>query len=239
MIGKIYLTGNTDSTPEIVTFQDGTDEQIAKMLDAHYKGKINIEDYWSVGDARQVQLNAMSSGTGADETHVKQLMTMVIIGLNHDDLKEQAGSRTKAAVTIQCREILGNKGTVEDGYYWGSIVQDENVKLDTNYSQSPRRIWLNGTFINSMPSTFNTLIKTVVKKNLNSHVTTTDWSTTEDKAFLLSYPEVFGNASEKFYYGNQKLEGNQYPYYKIALNQTKYINNNGEKYTDTQTIGGG
>ena len=52
-------------TPEpplkIVTFADGTDEEIAAMLEAHYAGDIDIEDYWNVGDTRKIHLNGIAS----------------------------------------------------------------------------------------------------------------------------------------------------------------------------------
>lgn len=41
---------------EIVTWADGTYEQLKAMLDAHDAGVINIYDYWSVGDEREVSL---------------------------------------------------------------------------------------------------------------------------------------------------------------------------------------
>ncbi len=50
---------------------------------------------------------------------------------------------------------------------------------------------------------------------------------TEDKAFFLSYPEVFGSASYTYYQGSVAQEGNQYNYYRTAGNRKKYYNNNG------------
>ena len=96
---------------KIVTFADGTDEEISAMLEAHYQGKIDIEDYWSVGDTRVVHINAIPSDSNNTISHVAQDITMVIIGINHDDLQEQIGIRTKAAITVQCRECLGNNET--------------------------------------------------------------------------------------------------------------------------------
>lgn len=214
-------------TIKIVTFQDGTDEEIAAMLEAHYKGKINIGDYWKVGDTRIMHLNAMEATSPyADESHIAQDMVMVIIGIEHDTLKEQIGTRTKAAITLQCRETLGSNGSKEKGYYWGSSVKPS---LNANYSQNPRRTWLNDTFINSMPTTFSSLIKTVIKKNLSDHGNNPSLVEISDKAFLLSYPEVFGNTSYQYYKGSSTLEGNQYSYYTTSSNRIKYVNNNGQK----------
>lgn len=39
---------------KIVTWNGGTDEEIKAMVDAHYAGIINLADYWSVGDERNV-----------------------------------------------------------------------------------------------------------------------------------------------------------------------------------------
>lgn len=215
---------------KIVSFSAGTDAEISAMLDAHYAGKINIEEYWAVGDTRQVQLNAMSSGTGASESHVKQLMTMIIIGFNHDDLKTPIGSVNKSAITVQCREVLGNNGTAESGYYWGSSSAPSS---SSNYSTNPRRTWCNTTFLNSMPTTFSQLVKTVIKKNLSNHSTNPSSINTEDKVFLLSVSEVYGTSSTtNTYKGNQTLEGSQYQYYTTSSNKIKYKNNDGSKGTD-------
>ncbi len=100
------------------TFEKATNAEIEKMLNAHYNGEINIEDYWHVGDTRLVHINAIPADNNNSTSHVAQDMTFVIIGINHDDLKDQIGSRTKAAITVQCREVLGNKGIYEQHYYW-------------------------------------------------------------------------------------------------------------------------
>lgn len=219
---KIY---NKDVMPEIVSFSDGTDEEIAKMLKAHYNGTINIADYWNVGDTRVMHLNAMPSGTGASESHVSQDMTMVIIGIEHDDLKYPISGKTKAAITLQCRELLGNNGSEEYGYIWGTNITTSNTD---NYSNNPRRTWLNGTFINALPSTIQPLVKTVIKKNIANHSNPTSAGPdTEDKAFLTSYPEMFGFASYSYYKGSVLLEGQQYVYYNSNTRRVKYINNNG------------
>ena len=135
MPGSLHVTGNvtvkgTVKQPvKIVTFQEGTDEEIAAALEAHYNGDINIEDYWNVGDTRKIHLNSIDSpNTGAyTNAWEAQDITIVITALNHHDLKEQIGTRTKAAVTVQTRECLNN---LSQGY-------DENgcvfVNLNNNY----------------------------------------------------------------------------------------------------------
>ena len=51
---EMVKEGGEPPKPElkIVTWADGTWEEIAAMLDAHYRGDINVADYWAVGDVR-------------------------------------------------------------------------------------------------------------------------------------------------------------------------------------------
>ncbi len=208
-----------------LTFGEATDEEIELLLNAHYNGEIDLANYWKVGDTRLVQLTNLSS---SQVTYVDQKMTMVIIGFNHDDLKEKAGERTKAAVTIQCRETFQRKG------FHGNNALN-NYDNDFNWLKVPMRQWYNQNFVNAMPETFNKLIKTVNKKNLKYHTRTDEAPIiSEDKAFLLSVPEVIGVSSASNYAGTETLlEGEQYEYYKTSSNRVKYINNNGNK---TETV---
>ena len=219
-IDKIYKNGSVIYSsfvmPKIVSFTDGTDEEIVAMLEAHYKDLINIADYWKVGDTRVMHLSAMTGGSGG-EIHTEQDMTMVIIGLEHDNLKEQIGTHTKAAITLQCREVLANKGTAENGQNYGGTGQ---------WSANPRRTWLNNTFAGALPSEIQSLLKTVIKKNLANHTNNTAGNDTEDKVFFPSYPEMFGSASYAYYKGSPTLEGQKYPYYNSNDKRKKYNNNN-------------
>lgn len=213
---------------EIVPFATATDEQIRLLLEAHYDGQIDLSTIWSVGDVRKVHINAMSAGAGSTRAHVAQDMQMVIIGFNHDDLATAIGSKTKSAVTIQCKETLGNSGTQEDAYLSGDS-SGSSYENPSYWNNANRRTWLNTTFVGALPSTFRSLIKTVTKGNLNGH-NTTNVVNTQDKAFFLSYPEIFGSETYLYYRGGNtpgNYEGTQYPYYATANNRHKYANNNG------------
>ena len=211
---------------EIVTWSSGTDEQIAAMLEAHYNGDIDVSEYWAVGDIRTVHLSSFSSGS---VTHVEQDIQMTIIDFKHDDLAESINGVSKAAITVNTKPTLANANSHEREYYWGSShypVQDTD-----NYSGSPLRTKLNTDFINAMPSTFSSMIKSVVKKNFTTHLKSSKATVnTTDKAFLLSYPEVFGTATYSQYKEGDAVgdyEGTQYKYFETASNRKKYYNNNG------------
>ena len=211
---------------EIVTWSSGTDEQIAAMLEAHYNGDIDVGEYWSVGDTRTILLSSFSSGS---KTHATQSIQMVIIDFKHDDLAESINGVSKAAITVNTKSLLGNAGAAESEYYWGSSHYP--VADTENYSGSPLRTKLNTDFINAMPSTFASMIKSVVKKNFTTHTNSSMATTnTTDKAFLLSYPEVFGTATYTNYKGGSSVrdyEGTQYKYFETASNRVKYWNDDG------------
>ena len=46
---------------KVVTWADGTDEEIADMVKAADKGLIKLSDYWAVGQQRKVKLSPMGS----------------------------------------------------------------------------------------------------------------------------------------------------------------------------------
>ncbi len=183
-------------------------------------------------------------------------MTIVIMDFDHDELVTPIGDKTKAAVTIGFKEALANAGVKEEEYYWGS--QKETAFTDNdNYSESPLRNYLNQNLLNALPSTFKLTIKEVNKKNSSRHSTAkgSDPLLTQDKIWLLSYPEIYGNTSYSNYQnGNTSytyeywpgwgttevlsesiefLEGAQYEYMKTTSNRTKYKNNNGTASSST------
>jgi len=211
-------------TLEIVSWKEGTDEQIAAMISAHYAGQIDISDYWNIGDVRTISIASFSSGS---RIHAAQNIQLVIIGIKHDDLTTSINGKSKAAITVQTKQLIGNAGNTEREYYWGSSHYP--VDNNDNWSNNPLRTYLNTNFYNALGDTFRNLIKTVTKKNLNTH---TDTSTidTNDKIFLLSYPEVFGTTVYSNYISRgavSNYEGSQYNYFSTSSNRIKYRNNNG------------
>lgn len=197
---------------KIVTWADGTWEEIVDMLTAHYEGKINIADYWAVGDSRTVHLNAMASSY-VNESQVAQDVEFVILGFNHDDLADGSG---KSAVTVQQKNCLLNKG------YMNASTNSINY---ADWSASRRKQWIDNIYINALPSEIQSTIKTVNKQS--SYATGTSigavaLKNSQDRCFLVSNGEVFANT---FYTYVPILDGEQYEYYKTVSNRIKYINN--------------
>ena len=198
---------------KIVTFADGTDAEIAKMIQAHYNDKINIADYWAVGDTRSVSLSAMSA-TGVGESHRAQTVQFVIGDFEHDDLATPINGHTKAAVTLLQKDCLmdasnasnpvNGSGNTENGY-----MNSSNTNAG-GWKNCARRTWCNNVFFAALPSVWQSMVKTVNKKtSVGNNQSTIE--TVQDKIFLASEIEIFGSTTYSF-----AGEGTQYQYYKNA-----------------------
>lgn len=198
----------TDKGIEIVTFADGTDEQIAAMLQAHYNGEIDVSDYWSVGDQRLIHINAMGA-TGVGESHAANDYHYTIIDFKHDDLTTSIGSVNKAAVTLQQEELFYTGNTVETGYMNSSRTNAGG------WSSCARRAWCNNIYFNALPQYIQDNIK-IVNKLTSAGSQSSTIITSTDKAFLPSEIEIFGSVVNSY-----SGEGTQYSYYITSSNKNK------------------
>lgn len=202
---------------KIVTFADGTDEEIIAMIEAHYNNKINIADYWAVGDKRKVNLSAIGYNTTVSENHRAQTVEFAIADFNHDDLTTPINGHTKAAVTLTQVDCLMTAECAA-----GTKYSDENYeqgymnRSNTNaggWEMCNRRTWCNSNYYNALPSIIKNAVKEVDKTSSASNAI----KTTKDKIFLLSEIEIFGSTTH-----SMTGEGNQYSYYKhSAYNRYK------------------
>lgn len=198
---------------KIVTFASGTDAEIAKMIQAHYNNKINIADYWAVGDTRTVSLSAMSA-TGVGESHRAQSVKFVIGGFNHDDLTSPINGHTKAAITLLQKDCLMD-ATSASNVNNGSADTEKGYMNSTTtnvggWKNCARRTWCNNVFFSALPSTWQSMVKTVNKKVSVGNSSSTI-ETVQDKIFLAAEIEIFGSTTY-----SSAGEGTQYQYYKNA-----------------------
>ena len=207
------LLGEPDSPLKIVTFADGTDAEITKMIEAHYAGKINIGDYWAVGDKRIIHHNAMDA-TGVNESHESNDYTYVIIGIEHDDLVTAINGKTKAAITIQTERILYLDTTTEynssyDTSHECGYMNSSNTN-DGGWENCARRTWCNNVYKECLPAYIQNMMKQVKKLTSSGSLSNTI-KTSNDYAFLPSEIEIFGSTALSF-----TGEGEQYQYFKNA-----------------------
>lgn len=198
---------------KIVTFADGTDAEIEKMIEAHYAGKINIGDYWSVGDKRIIHHNAMTA-TGVSESHKANDYTYVIIGIEHDDLVTPINDKTKAAITIQTERMLYLDTTTEYNSSYDAAHECGYMNSSSTNSGGwegcARRTWCNTVYKECLPTYVQNMMKQV-KKLTSAGSQSSEIKTSNDYAFLPSEIEIFGNATYSF-----AGEGKQYQYFKNA-----------------------
>ena len=200
-----------DRSLPIVTWADGTDEEISAMLEAHYAGLINIHDYWAVGDERTVQLSAMNA-TGVGESHVAQSVTMVLM---NEGGKTLANGKTCAFVVGQ-KNLLANGTTRERGYMNSSST---NVG---GWKGSARRTWCNETYYNAIASGFKALLKQFINKSGTGGGSSSGTEDTTDWTALPAEVEVFGSTTYSV-----SGEGSQFKYYETSANRIKKAGDSG------------
>lgn len=211
------LLGEPDDL-KIVTFADGTDAEITKMIEAHYAGKINIGDYWAVGDKRTIHHNAMAA-TGVNESHKANNYVYIIIGIEHDDLVTAINGKTKAAITIQTERILYLDTTTEynnsyDTNHECGYMNSSNTN-NGGWEKCARRTWCNNVYKQCLPTYIQNMMKQV-KKLTSEYSQSSTIKTSNDYAFLPSEIEVFGSTTYSF-----AGEGKQYQYFKTTANRYK------------------
>lgn len=207
-----------DRSVAIVTWADGTDEEISAMLEAHYAGLIDIHDYWSVGDERTVSLSAMSA-TGVGESHVAQTVTMVLMNEGGKTLVTPINSITECAFIVGQKNMLADGTTKESGY-----INSSNTTAG-GWNSCARRTWCNSVYKNALPSTLVGIFKE--HQNITSQGSTSPSSTTTSNDYfaLPSEKEVFGSVTN----ANATAEANnsQFEYYETASNRIKKAGDSG------------
>ena len=201
------------SNSSLVTWADGTDEEIVKMVQLADEGKINLSDYWAVGDTRTVQLSAMSA-TGVGESHAAQQVDLVLMHAGGYELNEAVASGRTT-----CSFIVGQKDSLATAGYMNSSGNSSG-----SWYSSARRNWCNSVYKNALPSTLLPIFKqfkTVTAQIYNGSTN----QTSVDYFSLPAEREIFGLRT----FSNE-TEFNalfQFDYYKTASNRVKKLGKTG------------
>lgn len=225
---------------EYVSFADGTDAEIARMLEAHYDGIINIGDYWSVGDKRTIHHDAMAA-IGVGVYHSSNDYEYVIIGIEHDDLVTPINERTKAAITLQTERILSYDTSVD--YLTNNSEQGRMNSLGTNaggWDGCERRIWCNEVYKNCLPIFIRNTMKQVQKKTSSGGSSGSELIISNDYAFLPSYQEIFSSSRNTWddcdryeYYLNAETNAYKNPRYSSSYVTGEYWTRSPVLYSDS------
>lgn len=201
---------------KIVSWADGTDEEIVAMVSAADAGYINLADYWSVGDERTMSLSAMSA-TGVGESHATQTVTMVLMNAGG---KELADGR-------ECSFIVGSKSPLVSRGYMNSGTANTG-----SWESSARRTWCNNVFYNAVPESIRSIFKQ--HKNITaSDYNSVDLTTSLDYFALPAMKEIIGNELANNNTGGSTVNEfnalNQFEYYK-DVNTRKLSDASGAYY---------
>lgn len=195
-----------------ISWADGTDEEIVKMVNAADKGLINLADYWSVGDERQVTLSRIGA-TDKEPFFAQQTVTFVLMN---------AGGKTLANVTpsgrSECSFIVGMKNGLAE-----KRQMDYTSKI---WDSCERRTWCNSLFRNAIPASIRGIFKQHLNITADGPNSTTVTST--DYFALPAEKEVFGSNT----YANSTAEASltQFEYYATEANRIKKVGDGGSAY---------
>ena len=198
---KIWLDSRTPSL-EIVSWADGTDEQIAAMVAAADAGQINLSDYWHEGDTRTVHLSAMSASGELIDTHAAQDVQMVLTDPGHFTL---ASGQPCNFVVLQ-KDCLKESGNMNS--YGGN---------SGGWDKCARRTWCNSTYRNAIPSTLRGIFKQFTTYAANGSGSSS--VANSDYFALFSEKEVFGSTNHAD--SSAESKNSQLTWFKTSYNHMK------------------
>ena len=194
-------------TLKIVSWADGTDEEIAAMVAAADAGQINLSDYWHAGDTRTVRLSAMQRGA-VGETHAAQNVQFVLNDAGHFTL----------ANGKKCNFVVHQKDCLKEYGYMNSSNTNSG-----GWNGCARRTWCNETYRNAIPASLRGIFKQFKTRAANGSGSSAVEST--DYFALPSEKEVFGSVIHSN--SSAESQNTQFQYYKTASNRIKKRGING------------
>jgi uncharacterized repeat protein (TIGR02543 family) len=205
-----YLSGSDSCSVkmqpslDIVSWESGTDKQIADMVAAADAGQINLSDYWHVGDTRTVNLSAMDA-TGVGEAHASQNVQFVLTDPGHYNL----------STGKPCNFVVLQKDCLNETGY----INSSSTTMG-GWNECQRRTWCNYVYFYAIPITLRGIFKQFTTYSGNgggpSSVASTDFFA------LFSEKEVFGSTT----YSNSSAESDnsQLTWFKTSSNRIKKVN---------------
>lgn len=192
---------------EMVGWSNGTDVQIARMIDAARAGKIDLQTDggWKVGDERIISTNAFR-GCRNNQTHSAQKNTIVISSFED---YENCG----------CKMQFDFKNVIQFDDYISSTALNDNTAYD--YAKTKMFNTILPNLSNALPLWVSSrLIDFTVKVNNGSAKSHTLSNISGNKLALRSEIEILGK-TYKSITDEDNQEGIQVEYYKTQSNRCK------------------
>ncbi len=189
--------------PPIVSWQNGTYDQIKAMLDAHDAGTINIYDYWNIGDKRTVSLSAISSrSTGAFVTAMAAQNVVMI--LTNKGYENQSGIH----YVVSQENLLNQYSRMND-----------TLTNSVSWDGSDMRADLNSLYYDALEPGFKSLLKPFNVRTATNRTATT-LKNSQDYCSLFASKEMSGNAAHSNETEYNALSAIKY--YETTSNRIKY-----------------
>lgn len=189
--------------PKIVTWADGTDEEICACIEALDNGVLTTEDLgWDVGDERVVHLNAVEAGT-YNNAHPAQDAIFVIIDTNG---YKGVGNY-----------IVGLKYTLSEKEKIGVNASGDENSWSTGTGQKACAAIFDGMFPTYLKQIAKTMSVTSYNNAYNDYYRTADC-----KLAINAAKEILGNDTNINAYERSSSDiPDQFEYYKTAANRIK------------------
>ena len=209
-----WINADVEGLIPIVTWADGTDDQIATMLEAHYQGLIDVRDYWTVGDERVVHLSAMAA-TGVTDSHDAQDVTLVLMHEGGKTLTNAIGNITECAFIVGQKKYLIMPFVA--GNFQGGYINPSGVSINGGWDICARRTWCNSVYKNAVPATLRGIFKQFQNKGSDGE-TMGNVTVSNDYFALPAEKEVMGNTTAG---GDPVCEADliQFDYFKTPANR--------------------
>lgn len=204
--------------------QDTTEETDATEATDEVAVKATVEDYtWSDLSKISAQISAATSETDALTIAKKYNLCSSTGTLDGTQAKSL---RLTDGTTVQMRIVgfwqdLKSDGTGHAGI---SMLADGSVanmplsesSSDANWGTSSLRTWLNGEFIELLPTEVKEALVSVSKQT-NLYTSNAEQEATDDKVWIISYSELVGTLDSGSYrFNTYSNEGSQYQLFADA-----------------------
>ena len=208
---------------EIGPWATATDAQLIEMLDAHYRGEIDLHgaEGWEIGAEREVALSAVAANAGGYDLEAHDATTVKMV------LMQEGGKKLASDGTTDCAFIVGFKGTyaTDSWHLENGMIGDPQVVMQTRrWSSGVRRDWLNTVFKDSITSSdFRGLFKQFVNTECYTNPDTYDVTVYNINDYF-SFPslyEIFGSWSVGGATASD-CGDSQFEYYKTPANRIKW-----------------
>lgn len=206
---------------KIVTWADGTDAEIVAMVQAADEGKLDINEYWHVGDERVVRLNAIS-GYAAQEA------TLVLMDTDHYDLITPVLDKN-GNTRYRCSFVVGLKNALQETMAFSTSVGATG--WDDTSTVNKIKSFCNSNFIDMIPSALSAIFK---QFNLGSgkigNASTGGITMGYSSNLFAIFADREISATNSNSADIEWASLSQIEYYKTVANRIRKIGNNGSPY---------